>query len=437
MENSEPQANTEIVEEKPQRPDHNRRVMGYLIGIGACLLVLALFFLVIALKKRSQDPLALGADDREQQRYDAEQAEQARNKASQIQNDSFLLRKSSDAEVSAQVEGLLRDLNRDGDVGAGAGGKKDPAKAEEDLIAKVIRGPQPQPSADPSYFLNRPQARSQPAAESGRATDSDKPMFVYSRSFGGAKYLDLPKQQPSARNPPSAIASPSSTSSSLAEPKTNAARGEHQPALLYTEHPPVTLYEGEVLEAVLVNRIIADTEPAPVICHLSKDVFDNSGRYVVFPANSRIVGTSQVVNYKGAHRLFISFHRIILPNGPSVDFPQSSKALKALDETGALGVVSKLGRHWWLQFGTAIFVGVLEGLGAAAQRSGDLFSRRAIIIDNTSRNSELILDRIMEQYSNVVPTITVYQGKKLRIYLSDDLVVTPYARTEDRSYAAH
>ena len=37
-----------------------------------------------------------------------------------------------------------------------------------------------------------------------------------------------------------------------------------------------------------------------------------------------------------------------------------------MDETGALGVVSKVDRHWFLQFGTAIFFGVLDGLAGAA-----------------------------------------------------------------------
>ena len=205
--------------------------------------------------------------------------------------------------------------------------------------------------------------------------------------------------------------------------------------ILYTDLPPVTLYEGELLDAVLVNRIIADTEPSPVICQISKDVFDASGRYVVFPANSRIVGSSQVVNYKGAHRLFISFHRIILPNGPAVEFPGSQKALKALDETGALGVVSNVNRHWFLQFGTAIFFGVLDGLAGAAQRHSEIFSPTSIVIDRTSRNFERILDTIMSQYSSIVPTITVHQGHKMKIYLADDVFISPYARIKERSYA--
>ena len=178
-------------------------------------------------------------------------------------------------------------------------------------------------------------------------------------------------------------------------------------------------------------------KPAPVVCQISKDVFDTAARYVVLPAGSRIVGTSQVVDYKGAHRLFISFQRIILPNGPSIDLPASRKALKALDETGALGVVSKVDRHWFLQFGTAIFFGVLDGLSGAAQRGQDVVSTSSVIMSRTSENYERVLENIMSQYSSIVPTIRVDQGKTMKIYLSDDILISPYAKISDRSYYAN
>jgi len=42
--------------------------------------------------------------------------------------------------------------------------------------------------------------------------------------------------------------------------------------------------EGEMLEAVLVKRIIADTEPSPVVFQISKEIplsaiFEGFGRY--------------------------------------------------------------------------------------------------------------------------------------------------------------
>jgi type IV secretory pathway VirB10-like protein len=111
--------------------------------------------------------------------------------------------------------------------------------------------------------------------------------------------------------------------------------------------------------------------------------------------------------------------------------------MKALDETGALGVVSKVERHWFLQFGTAIFFGVLDGLSGAAQRSRDVFSTRSVVLGRTSENFQRILDNIMAQYSSIVPTIRVDQGKRMKIYLSDDVLMSPYARITDRSYYAN
>ncbi|MDR0841836.1 MAG: hypothetical protein LBP68_00260, partial [Acidobacteriota bacterium] len=127
--------------------------------------------------------------------------------------------------------------------------------------------------------------------------------------------------------------------------------------------------------------------------------------------------------------------RIILPGGPSIELPSSQKAMKALDGTGALGVVSKVDRHWFLQFGTSVFFGVLDGLSAAAQRNQE-DSVRSAVVGRTSENFDRVLENIMSQYSSIVPTIRVDQGKTLKIYLADDIVITPYARISDRSYYA-
>lgn len=78
---------------------------------------------------------------------------------------------------------------------------------------------------------------------------------------------------------------------------------------------------------------------------------------------------------------------------------------------------------------------MLDGLAGAAQRHSEIFSPTSIIIDRSSRNFERILDTIMSQYSSIVPTITVHQGYKMKIYLSDDVFISPYARIKERSYA--
>lgn len=423
---------TEIVEEREPVPRKKGKRMGLLIGIGAALLVIAAAWLFHAVRKPQQRTPSLSAEEAEQLKYDSEQREREIQKAEQLRDQAYLVRKEDDNQ--AQLNSLLKDLDMDK---TSISGLPTPiperqAKAEEEAIAHVLRNSNPARVQSESSS-QAPRRAVQPAAAQTATDMSTNPMFVYSRSFGGAKYVDVPKQAVSIDPSPAVSVKATSRNENQAAEQTV----EERAHLIYTDYPPVTLYEGELLDAVLVNRVIADTEPSPVVCQLSKDVFDHSAQFVVLPAGSRIIGVSQVVTYKGAHRLFISFQRIILPNGPSIDLPSSQKALKALDETGALGVVSKVERHWFLQFGTAIFFGVLDGLSGAAQRSQDALSTRSIILGRTSENYERVLENIMSQYSTIVPTIRVNQGKTMKIYLSDDILISPYAKISDRSYYAN
>ncbi len=371
-----------------------------------------------------------------------DESKREQQKANQIRDQSFLIRKGEDNQ--AQLNSILKDLDLNkGQESVTSAQASTQAAAEEEAIQHVLQKSSPPPTrakTETGYTAPPRTAQSEMASQKLPTSGKQVPMFIYSRSFGGAAYYDSPqKHDPLNRNaePGEAIQTKASFADNSRKSTASVGNDEAKKAeLIYTDYPPVTLYEGEMLEAVLVNRIIADTEPSPVVCQISKDVFDHSAGYVVIPASSRIVGQSQVVNYKGAHRLFINFHRIILPNGPSIDLPASQKALKALDGTGALGVTSHVDRHWFLQFGTAIFFGVLDGLSAAAQRDDDLFSTRSLMLGRTSDNFQKILDKIMDQYSSVVPTIRVDQGKTMKIYLSDDILISPFARIKDRSYYA-
>lgn len=433
MEPNNEETTTAIVEEQPAAAKKSHKRLRLLIGGGALLIVIGSIFIFIPTRKTPKASTPRTAEEQEQLKYDAEQHKRDRQKADQLRDQPYLVRR--DDSNQPQLHSLLKDLNPDGYP---AGGLPTPlpeyqVRAEEEAISHVLRSSNPQTvrpeSSPPPSRRAATSAPPQPPA----ADMTPNPMFVYSRSFGGAKYVDTPQKQ---TVPTDSGAKSQPVAAAKKEDQPAEHRVEEKAQLIYTNYPPVTLYEGEMLEAVLVNRVIADTEPSPVICQLSKDVYDHDGRYVVFPASSRIVGVSQVVNYKGAHRLFITFQRIILPDGPSVDLPASRRAL-ALDETGAMGVVSRVDRHWFLQFGTAIFFGILDGISGAAQRGQDINSTRSIILGRTSESYSRVLENIMSQYSTIVPTIRVDQGKTMKIYLSDDLLITPYAKISDRSYYAN
>ena len=281
---------TEVIEEKPVTPKSRKRFW-LLAGLGGGLLAFGLIVLVTALRFRPsalQPPMT--AEDLAQQKYDAQQAENDLNKAAALRNDPLLLRKE-DADTSQQLNSMMSQLENNSDTPPVPLTSDKHARAEEEAISHVLRGPGVGQNStnDPAQledYGSRPTGHmGSPVVSDTRG--SDQPMFIYSRTFGGAKYVDAPKESSKRESaatiensqvigPGRSIASRSIASDAQEKSK----GGEQKTTLIYTEFPPVTMFEGEMIDAVLVNRIVADTEPSPVVCQISKDVFDNSRRYV-------------------------------------------------------------------------------------------------------------------------------------------------------------
>jgi len=405
-------------------------------------LVVGITVIVSSFNNQANNEIQLTAEDMEQLKYDADLEQRAQKQADSIHDQNYIVRETDAAESAPLLKGLdipkavdnrrvdeRREVNRR-------------IQQEEEAINFLVRDTPP-PAQKPA--VHQAPAQAQQTPQSGGHTNQT-PMFVYSRAYGGAKYVepkaavqaDSTSAQPASQLDALTLAALGMLSPSSATPS-DAADAYDEPAkdktrLVYSGLTPVTIHEGEMLEAVLENRLLVDTEPSPVVCKLSRDVFDKSGRYVVFPASSRVIGSSQSINYKGASRLFISFNRIILPNGLSVDLPNSQQRMKAMDAAGALGIVSRVDRRWMMQFGSAVFLGVIDGIAGYARRGSEAATADGYVISRASENFERVVDRIMAQYSSIVPTIRVEQGKTLRIYISEDMVISPYARISERSY---
>ena len=391
------------------------------------------------------------AADQAQQKADADKAEREQRQVEGLRDQDFFMRdERAESTVSQIFRGLTTEAPKTNYAWEGE-------REEEEAINYVLHGmaakaTERQDAEKAAVVTTGTATYSQnyaarPAEDNNNSTPP--PMFVYSRNFGGARYTeakpgrqsrqgnDFPLTDEDLMRMALGLTAAAEAPVQAIVPASNlqtVAVADKPTQLIYTAHPPVVVNEGEMLEAVLVNRLIVNVEPSPVVCALSRDLFDRSGKYVVFPANSYVLGTAQAVGYKGASRLFISFHKIILPTGLSVDLPQSRRMLRAMDETGAIGVVSHVNRHWMLQFGAAVMLGVFDGIAGLAQRNNQAATAEGMIIGRTSENFGRILDRVMDSYSSIMPTISVFQGKTMRIYVSDDMVISPYSLITDRSY---
>jgi type IV secretion system protein VirB10 len=180
--------------------------------------------------------------------------------------------------------------------------------------------------------------------------------------------------------------------------------------------------EGTVIETVLVNRLDG-TFAGPVICLVTTPVYSHDRQSVVVPAGARVLGSSSPVQSWGDSRLAVSFHRLVMPNGRT----HSLDRFKGLNQIGDTGLKDSVNRHYWQVFGASLAIGALSGLGQYGSRAsfdtGFADSYRQIAGSSLAASTGRVLDR----YLNVLPTITIREGYRIKVYLTNDLELPIYA----------
>jgi type IV secretion system protein TrbI len=178
------------------------------------------------------------------------------------------------------------------------------------------------------------------------------------------------------------------------------------------------LFEGTVLEALLINRLDGSFA-GPVSCLLSTNVYSHDRQHVLIPAGSKLLGEANKVDTFGQVRLAVTFHRLIMPDGFSVDLDQ----FKGLDQEGATALKDKVNNHYAKIFGASLAIGVLGGVaqvgtGTVLNADGADRIRQGFGVGMATAG-EQILDRFL----NILPTVTIREGTRIKIYLSNDLLL--------------
>jgi type IV secretion system protein TrbI len=186
------------------------------------------------------------------------------------------------------------------------------------------------------------------------------------------------------------------------------------------------LLEGTVVETVLLNRIDG-TFTGPVNCLVTTPVYSEDRQTIVIPAGARVLGSAAQVQNWGDSRLAVTFHRLVMPDGRTFSLDR----FKGLDAIGDTGLKDTVDRHYWQVFGASLAVGALSGLSQFGSRTslestsyGDSYRQSAGASLATSSG------RILDRYLNVLPTITVHEGYRIKVYLTNDLVLPGYQRVQ-------
>jgi type IV secretion system protein TrbI len=146
-------------------------------------------------------------------------------------------------------------------------------------------------------------------------------------------------------------------------------------------------------------------------------VYDSvSGRYLLIPQGSRLLGEYDSRVAWGQSRLLLVWTRLILPDGRSIVLERQP----GTDVAGHSGLEDRVDRHWRRLFMAAGLATVLNiGLARDAQDESDV--ARAIregFADTLGRTG----DDIVRRELSVPPTLTIRPGFPVRVMVTRDLI---------------
>jgi len=177
------------------------------------------------------------------------------------------------------------------------------------------------------------------------------------------------------------------------------------------------ILQGKFIDAVAETAINSDL-PGQVRALVSYDVYAESGRRVMLPRGTRLIGEYNTAITKGQERLFVVWTRAIRPDGVDIALLSGGS-----DPLGRAGLPGEVDTHFWTIFGTSALLSII-GAGAATagvnpgqDQLNSAAIYRAQVADSFNRSA----GRVLDKYVDIKPTITIANGEKLKVFVARDL----------------
>jgi type IV secretion system protein VirB10 len=188
---------------------------------------------------------------------------------------------------------------------------------------------------------------------------------------------------------------------------------------------PYVIYEGLTMDTVLMNQLDGDSV-GPVKVLVSNPVYSHDGQHVLVPEGTIALGEAKKIGANGfgqQRRIAVTFHRMIMPDGYSVDLDQ----FHGLDQIGEEGLKDKVNNHYLEIFGTSIALGVIAGAGEITQGGGVISTSGSQAFTTgaaggVSQSASTVLDRFIQ----IPPTITIRAGHRVKVYFTQDMLLPAY-----------
>jgi len=188
---------------------------------------------------------------------------------------------------------------------------------------------------------------------------------------------------------------------------------------------PYVIYEGLTLDTVLMNRLDGDSV-GPVKVLVSNPVYSHDHQHVLIPDGTIVLGEARKIGSAGIgqqRRIAVTFHRLLMPDGYSVDLDQ----FHGLDQIGEEGLKDQVNNHYVQIFGTSIALGVIAGASQISQGGSNLNSSGPQSFTNGAASSiSQSATSILDHFIQIPPTITIREGHRVKVYFTQDLLLPAY-----------
>lgn len=112
-----------------------------------------------------------------------------------------------------------------------------------------------------------------------------------------------------------------------------------------------------------------------------------------------------------------------MPDG----YVHSLDKFQALNQTGETGLRDQVNHHYVQIFGASLAIGAIAGVAQAGANYGTTSNGIDAYQRGTSQSLSQSALHVLDRFLNVLPTFTVREGHRIKIVLTDDLLMPEYA----------
>ena len=190
---------------------------------------------------------------------------------------------------------------------------------------------------------------------------------------------------------------------------------------------PYELRAGFVIPATLISGVNSDL-PGQIVGQVSQNVWDTpTGRHLLVPQGSRLVGAYSANVVYGQRRILIAWQRIVFPDGKALDLG----SMPGGDAAGYAGFKDQVQTHFFRVISQAVLLSaVTAGISLSQPQdinSNGQVSAQSALSQALGQQLGQVTSELIRKNLNVSPTLVIRPGYRFNVIVVKDLTFSkPY-----------